>query len=54
MFVIAIVDLFALQFVGLFTAILGIKGTVFCAQPKLIYIVGCVLQGRKDVLKNSY
>jgi hypothetical protein len=45
LFLVSVVDVIALNLLGLLTGVLGLLGVVYCQQPTLIYVSGCVLQG---------
>jgi hypothetical protein len=45
MFLESVVDVLALNLLGLLSGLLGLLGVVFCQQPTLIYVSGCVLEG---------
>jgi hypothetical protein len=44
LFLVSVVDVLTLNLLGLLTGVLAIHGVVFCQQPTLIYVSGCVLQ----------
>jgi hypothetical protein len=44
MFVIALCDMLILHLLTGLTGVLGLTDTVFCQQPTLVYVCGCVLQ----------
>jgi hypothetical protein len=46
MALIGVVDLLAMNLIGLLTGWLGLTGTVFCQQPDLVYVAGCFLEGK--------
>jgi hypothetical protein len=46
MLAISVIDLFAIQLIGLFTGLLAVTGTIFCQQPTLVYVLGAILEGR--------
>lgn len=45
MFYIGISDIICMFFNGILTGYMAIRGTVFCSNPRGIYIAGCIALG---------